>query len=185
MVSKADSFGNWLNLGYELFSEEGHEGLQVERLSRILGKNKSGFYHFFGDKEIFLERLMQLHLANEEALIPKLVKFRKMNQPFLDWMVENKRTILFQTQLVKNRDVKLFQDTYFRVNRLIEHAITPIWVKYLGVSEEVAMKYWRLIRDTFYARVTPATFHQDWLSDFVNEAKSILSEAQNDLASDL
>ncbi len=73
MVSKTDSFANWLNLGYELFSEEGHEGLQVERLSRILGKNKSGFYHFFGNRETFLESLMKMHLANEKDMITKLV----------------------------------------------------------------------------------------------------------------
>jgi AcrR family transcriptional regulator len=183
MVSKTDSFVNWLNLGYELFSEEGHEGLQVERLSRILGKNKSGFYHYFGNRETFLKRLMQMHFANEEALIPRLIKLGGVDQRFLNLLVENKQTILFQTQLVKNRDIALFQETYLSVNELIEDAVRPVWVSYLGVSEVLAMKYWRLIRDTFYARVTAATFNQDWLSDFVNEAKSILSDAQNDMAS--
>lgn len=182
MVSKTDSFANWLNLGYELFSEEGHEGLQVERLSRILGKNKSGFYHFFGNRETFLKRLMQMHFANEEALIPRLVTLGEVDQRFLNLLVENKQTILFQTQLVKNRDIALFQETYLNVNELVENAVRPVWVRYLGVSEDLAMKYWRLIRDTFYARVTTATFNQEWLWDFVKEAKSILSEAQNDMA---
>ena len=92
---------------------------------------------------------------------------------------------MFQTQLVKNRDVVLFQETYLNVNQLVEDAVRPVWVGYLGVSEDVAMRYWRLIRDTFYARVTAATFNQDWLSEFVKEAKSILSEALNDMASNL
>ena len=183
MALKADSSKMWLDLGYELFSEEGHEGLQVERLSRILGKNKSGFYHFFRSKEIYLEKLMQMHVEKEETLIPKFTGLPEISGRFLDLLVDNKQTILFQTHLVKNRDTKLFQDTYFQVNRMIEMAVQPIWVKYLGVSDEVAMKYWGIIRDTFYARVTSKTFNQVWLSEFMNEAKSILRNAQNDSAS--
>ncbi|GAA0881216.1 hypothetical protein GCM10009119_41860 [Algoriphagus jejuensis] len=183
MTSNDVSSGTWLNLGYKLFSEEGHEGLQIERLARILGKNKSGFYHFFGDKDTFLERLMELHLEREEALAPKFIVLEKIDSQFIRLMVENKEAILFQTQLVKNRDLKLFQETYHHTNQVIEGVVQSVWVKYLGVSEEVSMKYWRLIRDTFYARVTSKTFNQEWLLDFIEEAKSILSEAQNNSAS--
>ncbi|MBN7812617.1 TetR/AcrR family transcriptional regulator [Algoriphagus sp. H41] len=184
MGSKTDSLGNWLTLGYELFSEEGHEGLQVERLSRILGKNKSGFYHFFGDKDVYLEQLMQLHLANEERLIPEFVELAQIDRRFVELMVAHKQTILFQTQLVKNRDVKLFQDTFQQVHQMVEAAIEPAWVRYLGISEEVAMRYWRLIRDTFYARVTLESFNQEWVAGFVKEARLILHEAQKDSTPD-
>lgn len=180
MVSKGDSSSAWLNLGYELFSEEGHEGLQVERLSRILGKNKSGFYHFFGDKDNFLERLMENHLKREEDLLSAFVKIDDFNPRFLQYMVENKQTILFQTQLVKNRDMRLFQDTFAKVNGLIENAVMPIWMSYLGVPHDVALKYWGVIRDTFYARVTPKSFNLDWLSSFASEVKAILVDAQNE-----
>ncbi|GAB3223416.1 helix-turn-helix transcriptional regulator [Algoriphagus aestuariicola] len=183
MVSKGDSSSAWLNLGYQLFSEEGHEGLQVERLARILGKNKSGFYHFFGDKDVFLERLMQMHVSNEERLFPELTKLQEIDGRFIELILANKETILFQTQLVKNRDVRLFQDTFVKVNKMVEQAIGQAWVRFLGVSEAVALKYWRLIRDTFYARVTRESFHQEWVVDFVKEAKLILREAQRDSAS--
>lgn len=183
MTSKSDSSRNWLDLGYELFSEEGHEGLQVERLARILGKNKSGFYHFFGDKEMFLQKLMELHLEKEEQLIAAFQKVKEFDVFFIVFVVENKQTVLFQTQLVKNREKKLFQDTFSKVNQSIELAVRPFWTSYLGVSEQIAEKYWGLIRDTFYARVTSKTFNQDWLSNFIVEAKTILVDAQNDESS--
>lgn len=183
MESKTDSSKNWLDLGYELFSEEGHEGLQVERLSRILGKNKSGFYHFFGDKDTFLMKLMAMHLKREEAMISKLGKIKNLNETFLDLIIENQKTIMFQTHLVKNRGLKLFLDTYVEVNDRVEKAIIPIWSKFIKVSPEVATRYWRVIRDSFYARVTSHSFNQEWLSKFVEEAKSILVEAQKDAIS--
>ncbi|HSF52556.1 MAG TPA: TetR/AcrR family transcriptional regulator [Algoriphagus sp.] len=183
MESKTDSSKNWLDLGYELFSEEGHEGLQVERLSRILGKNKSGFYHFFGDKDTFLEKLMKMHLAKEEAMVAKLVKLKALNQGFLNLMIEQKQTIMFQTHLVKNRDLKLFLETYSEVNQMIENVVIPIWMKFIGVSQEVATKYWRVIRDSFYARVTSNSFNEEWLSKFVEEAKTILADAKKDAVS--
>ena len=43
----------WTEEGYRLFAKEGLDGIQVERLARILSLNKSGFYHYFGDLEGF------------------------------------------------------------------------------------------------------------------------------------
>lgn len=183
MESKSESFMTWLELGYELFSEEGHEGLQVERLARILGKNKSSFYHFFGDKDTFLEKLMEMHLKLEEELIAKLLEVNGFNPGFLQLMIENKRVIMFQTHLVKNRGLKLFQDTYTQVNQKVEEAVIPRWSHYIGVSKELATKYWGVIRDSFYARVTSSSFTIEWLSEFAEEAKSILTEAQNNTKS--
>lgn len=180
MSSKPDSAKVWLDLGYKLFSEEGHEGLQVERLARILGRNKSAFYHFFGDKETYLGKLMEIHLKKEEDLASKLIKLKDFNPGFLSLMIENKEEILFQTHLVKNRDLKLFLDTYSEVNQKIEKIVSQIWVEFTGVSSEVATKYWRVIRDSFYARITSRSFNEDWLLKFVEEAKTILVEVQKD-----
>jgi len=52
----------WIESGYNQFASEGLEGIQVERLARITGLNKSGFYHYFGDRETYLEKLMAHHL---------------------------------------------------------------------------------------------------------------------------
>jgi hypothetical protein len=47
MTNSKKTIQGWLDVGYKIFAHEGPEGIQVERLARILGVNKSGFYHFF------------------------------------------------------------------------------------------------------------------------------------------
>jgi AcrR family transcriptional regulator len=48
-MEKAKNSSAWTEVGYALFAEEGLDGIQVERLARILKLNKSGFYHYFRD----------------------------------------------------------------------------------------------------------------------------------------
>ena len=60
-MEKAKNSSVWTEVGYNLFAEEGIEGIQVERLARILQLNKSGFYHYFGDIDGYCEELINLH----------------------------------------------------------------------------------------------------------------------------
>ena len=60
IMEKAKNLSVWTEAGYKLFAEEGLEGIQVERLARILQLNKSGFYHYFGDLDGYCEELIKL-----------------------------------------------------------------------------------------------------------------------------
>lgn len=44
---KNNSEHTWIEAGYEQFAAEGLEGIQVERLARITGLNKSGYLPLF------------------------------------------------------------------------------------------------------------------------------------------
>ena len=97
----------WMNEGYDLFAREGPEGIQVERLARVLGLNKSGFYHHFGDRNTYLA------------------------------------------------------STY------VEMSDQP----------ELALRYFRLIRDVVYARINFDNFTPEFLRIIVSEAKAIMEES--------
>ena len=45
-MTKSNTSQKWIEAGYERFAHEGPHGIQVERLARIIGVNKSGFYHY-------------------------------------------------------------------------------------------------------------------------------------------
>ena len=60
-MEKHKNSAAWTEVGYDLFAHEGLDGIQVERLARILQLNKSGFYHYFGDLEGFCMELFALH----------------------------------------------------------------------------------------------------------------------------
>ena len=174
-----DSKKSWIELGYELFSEEGHEGLQVERLARILKKNKSGYYHYFGDKDAFLMALMAEHQERAHAYAEQIKLIQDFDPEYIQLMVQNKTAILFQMQLVKNREIKNFIDTALKVNEFIVPVISPVFGKYLGVSAEEASKFWVLLRDSFYSRVTLKSFSAEWISAFTAELRNVLYQVSS------
>ena len=57
---------SWIDMGYQLVSQKGFRSINIESLSRALKKNKSSFYHYFGDLEIFIEELLGHHLERAE-----------------------------------------------------------------------------------------------------------------------
>lgn len=175
MPSNKETRKSWIDLGYKLFSEEGHEGLQVERLSRILGKNKSGFYHYFGEKDAFLMALMAEHLERAHAYSEQLKQIQNFDPEYIQLMVRNKTGILFQMQLIGNREIKLFIETAMKVNELILPVMAPIFGRYLGVSSAEGGKFWVLMRDSFHSRVTSKTFSEEWISAFTADLRDTLA----------
>ena len=70
----------WISAGYENFALTGPSGLKIEPLAKKVGKNKSSFYHYFADLELFMEELLKYHLqqskiiAEKDAISSKLLK---------------------------------------------------------------------------------------------------------------
>lgn len=46
--------------------------MKVERLAKAVGKNKSSFYHFFADLEVFTDFLLKYHLAQSEIKVNEI-----------------------------------------------------------------------------------------------------------------
>ena len=40
----------WIEKSYTLVAEKGYESLNINSISRLVGKSKSSFYHHFGNK---------------------------------------------------------------------------------------------------------------------------------------
>lgn len=59
----------WIEKGYSEFAKEGPRGLVIGRLARLVGKNKSSFYHYFADVRSFQEDLLSFHLEQAETII--------------------------------------------------------------------------------------------------------------------
>lgn len=168
----------WIEAGYELFAREGHEGIQVERLARILHLNKSGFYHYFGTLENYFKALM-LHLSNQSDLIVGQAKTATSFDPgFLTVMINNTMTIMATVQLVSNRNVPVFTETFREVTQKIDTALLPLWAAHIGVTNNprLALRYFEMIRDVFFSRITFETLNYDYLHELASEAKTIILE---------
>ncbi len=170
---KRGSIQAWLDEGYSIFSSEGPASIQIERVARRLNKNKSGFYHFFRDRESFIDCLMGEHLGRLNSLTYQIREIRNFEPEYFDFLIGHKEVFFFQVQLVKNRETELFRDTLDHFNARIAAAVIPVWSDYLESSIEVADKLWALTRDAVFCRATQDSFTQRWLADLMSEAKAI------------
>lgn len=175
-LGRKGSYQQWMDTGYAVFSEEGPFGIQIERLARELGKNKSGFYHFFGDRENFIELLMKEHLGRLDLLSYQIRRIKHFDPEYLDFLMANRETVLFQMQLVRNRENPLFGNTMEQFSARVTSAVLPVWSNYLGTSVTVSGKLWGIIRDTFYSRVTSDSFNFEWMSELSKEVKNLIKK---------
>src|SRR6478736_6287569 len=91
----------WTQQGYTLFAEEGLDGIQVERLARILQLNKSGFYHYFGDMEVYWTTLLDYHKQLAEIHFDNLRAMKTIEPELFHIMVDRKVSVMFQMQLLR------------------------------------------------------------------------------------
>ena len=163
----------WIDTGYELFCEEGHEGLQIERLSRITGLNKSGFYNYFGDLDQYFGSLMEEHLRLIDQMNEVLPTLNSYDPDFLNLIIAYKSTFCFHIQLVLNRHIKKFRETHNIVNSKIDGNAKLLFAKDLGLKEEVAARYHDMVRDLFFTRADSKNLTYDFLHSLFLEVKEI------------
>ncbi len=175
----------WIEAGFELFVREGHEGIQIERLARILRKNKSGFYHYFGNLDKYFQALMQHHIMLSDKLVADTEAANDFDPGFLLAMVKHNETVMGHMQLIRNRHIKLFADTFSETSRKIDLALLPLWMKYIEVTDqpEAALRYFEIIRDMFFSRITFETLNYDYLHAMAGEAKTIIVTLQKNKSS--
>src|SRR5688500_2049134 len=92
----------WIETGYNLFAIEGPEGVHIEKIARILGANKSSFYHFFGTLEIFFDELILHHYDKIDLALKDCKNARSLDPEYLDQVVQHKVAFMVQVQLARH-----------------------------------------------------------------------------------
>ncbi|EMS32636.1 hypothetical protein C943_00989 [Mariniradius saccharolyticus AK6] len=178
-MSRVNKGEYWVLKGYELFGEDGIEGLQVERLARVLGLNKSGFYHYFKTMDHLLDSLMERHHQNVDEMVVGMASIKKYDPDYIHFLVKNKRTVLFQMQLLRDRHIRLFWDTYNQVNNKINQGVMDLWSAEIGLPKEVAEHFYNVVREIFYAKVTAKNLTFDFIHQILSDAKLLIQEIQS------
>lgn len=178
-MSKINSKHIWIEIGYSQFADEGLEGLQVERLARITGLNKSGFYHYFGDKDIFIKEIMSHHFREAEQMISDFNQIQEFDPQFMEVLVKHTPKLMFHNQLVRNRHEKLLETCYQRVNNMIDPTISRLFSDFIGLNDETELsaRYYNQVRDTFYSQITRNRMNYTFLRSFLYEAKEVIQIA--------
>jgi AcrR family transcriptional regulator len=153
MIGNGSSL-KWVETGYVLFAESGPSGIQVEKMARILNANKSGFYHYFGDKEIFFSELAEYHDQMGKNFARELETLKKFEPDYIELLLKYKTQLFVQMQMKRHNDSFIFRETYNKVKKRNERVQNPLWSNYLGIPEqpEIALELFDIARDMIFTR---------------------------------
>src|SRR5688572_17997856 len=177
-MEKAKNSSIWTEAGYDLFAAEGIEGIQVERLARILNLNKSGFYHYFGDLVGYCEELIELHKRKADLFLADVAKVKSIDPDYLMVLVHHKNPCMFHLQLIRSKNNPLFYKTAEQIDQQEEVLVGELWSEYLGIQDHptLAMRYFNIVRDMLYARINFRNFDYHTLHKLIGEAKAVMQQ---------
>ena len=176
-----ESSMKWIIAGYELLAIEGPEGIKVEKLARQLGLNKSGFYHYFGDREMYFQQLNEFHLQLSKKFHNEISDLRHFDPDYLKLLLKYKTSLFVQLKLRRYENIPVFQDTFNKVIKETERRSLRLWAAYLNLSERdpAAQKLWKITRDLFFLRLIPEKMNLTYLRSLTEEIKAIVAEIQH------
>jgi AcrR family transcriptional regulator len=168
----------WVEQGYQLFAEEGLEGIQVERIARILQLNKSGFYHYFRDQEGFCAQLVALHLDKLDHFLDGIQQCKQLDPDYLLLLIRYAPTVMFQVQLTRNKEHHSFYKVSEVVDQRVNQTLHKLWSDFIGVqhSQDLTLRYYFIVRDMFYTRISFSNLNYQFLRDFVSNAKGLIDQ---------
>lgn len=177
-MAKSGNSALWAEEGYRLFAHEGPEGLHIEKIAKKLQLNKSAFYHYFGDLEGFCMELIQVHHDNTRLILHEIACLQNIDPEYLLLVIKHRPTVMFQVQLTRNQKNYLFYDASRSIDKKVKQALRQLWREYLDTSSSIDLtdRYYNLIRDKFYTRVTFENLTLEFLHNLVSEAKRIFDQ---------
>jgi AcrR family transcriptional regulator len=166
----------WTEAGYTLFAHEGWQRIQVERLARILQLNKSGFYHYFGDLEGFSMELIDMHKRNINIFLQEVRQIKNLDPDYLLLLSKHATTIMFQVQLTRYRGHIPFYEVSEKVDQWIDLGVRELWIDFVNIptNAALAMRYYYIVRDMLYTRVTFQNLNYAFLHALIMDAVNIM-----------
>lgn len=170
----------WISCGYQIFAFEGPHGLNVEKLSRRVGKNKSSFYHLFADLNIFQDQLLGYHIERAHIIAEREAQAGDV-ETLIDILVEFKSDLLFNRQLRVHHHNNAFLECANKTNEITSKAFMPLWQKMLDLEDKsyLASLVLKLSMDNFYLQISLQTLNRQWLSKYFNNLLNVIKELRN------
>jgi AcrR family transcriptional regulator len=165
----------WIEAGYQTFAFEGPQALRIEKLAKTIQKNKSSFYHFFSDLEVFTERLLDFHLIQAKVMSDK--ESNAQNETELTQIIlEHKLDLLFNRQLRIHRDNPGFQACFIKVNEISLPGFMPIWEKVIDLNEnnDLAQLVLMLSIENFFLQITDETLNSSWIASYFEKIREMV-----------
>ena len=124
----------WIELGYQLFSDAGDKGLNVDVMSKALNCNRSSFYWHFKSKHDFINELVEYWIYTYTHLV-----ITEANSP-----IDPKEKLLKLFEIVFKKDNSLdfifFLKKYGQKDEQIKKIVDEIDKKRIAFGSQILME---------------------------------------------
>ncbi len=122
---------DWINLGFQLFSEKGISGIVIEKMAEKLKVNKSSFYWHFKTKKEFTRQLIDFWMSIETEQIISLSNSKNSAiQKF-------KALITLAYKKMPNQDFIFYLKRYAQKKKEIQGIIDKVDLQRIGFIERL------------------------------------------------
>lgn len=176
----------WIEKGYEHFAFYGPENLSINRISKEIGSSRASFYHHFGDIDVFIEELLDMHWEiSRQFSSAGTEKCQKLFPDLYELIAQYPIPLLFARQLFFNRNIPAFN--FMFINMFIEHSnafILKLFSEQFGLHEtkETTYNLWLTVTESWYSRLDPDDLSAEKMQQL---AKDIMNSVLKFLSSDL
>ncbi|HSO89375.1 MAG TPA: helix-turn-helix domain-containing protein [Draconibacterium sp.] len=162
-MSKASQ--KWIEKGYEIFAVAGPDNFNIENLARQLQLNKSGFYHYFDDRESYFEELMKYHDHCGAEFAKELSGLKNFMPGYIQLLLKYTKEVQVQMQLRKNFKVPFCKEYYYKVKNRNNVYQIPLFAAYLNIKDlKLATEMFEIVSDLMVTRLITDKITMDFLT---------------------
>jgi hypothetical protein len=178
----------WIEKGYEHFALYGPKNLSINKLSKKIGSARASFYHHFGDIEIFIEELLDMHWQINQQFCSIGARECKKYFPDLYLLLEQYPIPLkFSKQLFLNRNNPSFNYFFMKTYNASARAfILKLFSEQFGLHNNYEDTYnlWLTVGESWYSRLDPNNLSAVKMQQLAEEImNSVLRFISSDLYS--
>jgi AcrR family transcriptional regulator len=167
----------WIEAGYAMFAEIGPKDFKIEKLANHLGLNKSGFYHYFSDREGFFSELMEYHDLNGRKFVQEISLIKEFMPDYVNLLIKYKTGVSVQMQLRKNANIPMFKECFYRVQKRNNIYQIPLWAGYLNLTDhQLATELQEIAMEVLMTRMESQKLTFDFLSGVFEGIKHTLDK---------
>jgi len=163
----------WVIEGYKQFAMYGPGAVKIDRLSSLINKSRSSFYHNFGDWEGFEDSLLEYHHKQSKKLAKAIATIENLFPDYADVLSGFRDWTFFHRQmfLLQHRNKK-FKKAFERTNGVTGAKSSELWCKEAGLSDIAQAKtgkFFVTVREAFFTRIEYNSFSAENYIKIVKE----------------
>ncbi len=176
---KGDKKVIWIEAAYHRFAAQGEAGLTVEAIARDLQRNKSSFYHYFGELKVLKADMLQWHLEASKKVGEEMAVAKMLDPDVLNIMLNYKKNFFFQKQL-KLAEGEAYKKYYDQAFDYVQRPLLQKLSEALNIEKKqlFSTALLNLVSDNFLLRIQESNLTLSWLRDYVEELRSLTRHIQ-------